>query len=261
MGERPACRLMSTTFEKNWLNLNVRSGPSKLPIFDNISHANSNTSRNQTIRKPSFLIELGAFLTGTDVRILHVFFWLTFSHAGSRTSTSLCAYFPRAGTRTGHLWRVFRNTIGIPNRILYFIWRTNSNQKILFLETILHWSSLIFNRLLSNRNSRSRCTSFSFFTSNFKGTVTFKVHQCLHPSHFREVTLSYSPSQLTALDLNVVAGSIRISHCPYAKNISIHIKEGAHNEAGLQQMSVHSSMKEKVLQIAAMVQKSFFCRF
>jgi hypothetical protein len=84
------------------------------------------------------------------------------------------------------------------------------------------------------------------------GLVGTHIHQCLHPHHHRSVSLSFDPKDVSALDLFVVAGSISIHSCPYAKNITIDVSEAAHSHELLQSMNVQFSSLNGVVRMHAM---------
>jgi hypothetical protein len=84
------------------------------------------------------------------------------------------------------------------------------------------------------------------------GTVGYKTHQCLAPQHTRTAVFPFSPENVKGIDLFVVAGSVSVHSCPYAKNITIVVTEGAHSSELLSEMSVQADIKDGIVEIAAM---------
>jgi hypothetical protein len=82
--------------------------------------------------------------------------------------------------------------------------------------------------------------------------VAASVRQCVHGVHHRHTTLSYSPEELTGLDLFAVAGTITVHSCPYAKNITVKISEGAASESLLEAMKTQHALKAGVLHLFSM---------
>jgi len=82
--------------------------------------------------------------------------------------------------------------------------------------------------------------------------VASAVHHCIHPTHHRVTDLVFSPEEIKGLDLFAVAGSINVRSCPFAKNITIRISEGAHNENLLQMMKTDYSVKSNIVHLFSM---------
>jgi len=79
--------------------------------------------------------------------------------------------------------------------------------------------------------------------------VATSIRHCIHPTHHRVTSLSFSPQEVSGLDLFAVAGTITVHSCPYAKNINLKISEGAANEKLLQAMKTEHSLKAGVLHL------------
>jgi hypothetical protein len=51
-----------------------------------------------------------------------------------------------------------------------------------------------------------------------------KAHMCLHPRHTDQTAFSFSPSQITSLDLTVIAGKVSVRSCSKASNVSVTVR-------------------------------------
>jgi len=51
-----------------------------------------------------------------------------------------------------------------------------------------------------------------------------KAHRCLHPRHVGMHEFTWAPSEVPTLELGLVAGSISVRSCPYAKNVSLTVR-------------------------------------
>jgi len=68
-----------------------------------------------------------------------------------------------------------------------------------------------------------------------------KAHRCIHPRNVGQHQFSWTPADVANLELGLVAGSLHVRSCPFAKNVSLTIRTYAGTETLLGTMVVEKT--------------------
>jgi len=86
------------------------------------------------------------------------------------------------------------------------------------------------------------CMLLWMFTATaFVTYLGAKVHRCVHPRNVGQQMFTWTPAEVANLELGLVAGSLHVRSCPYAKNVSLVIRTYAGTQGLLDTMVVEKT--------------------
>jgi len=103
------------------------------------------------------------------------------------------------------------------------------------------------------------CIMYLLVATVGSGYFYYQVQKCLNPDYVLEKKLSFSPSNVSSIDLGVVSGKIVINSCPKADKIYVTVHHTSRTHEGLSKMASLVVEKNGLLSIHSMG-PSFGCR-